>query len=49
MRIGSEDDREGMTILISALTGKVRTAAGAQSMDPLRDDGTFQEREDRSF
>ena len=48
-RIGAEDDREGMTVLISALTGKVRTVAGAQSMDPLRDDGTFQEREDRSF
>jgi general secretion pathway protein H len=48
-RIGSEDDKEGMTILISALTGKVRTVGGAESMDPLRDDGTFQEREDRSF
>ena len=44
-----EDEREGMTVLISALTGKVRIAGGAQSMDPLRDDGTFQEREDRSF
>jgi hypothetical protein len=38
-----------MTVIISALTGKVRIAGGAQSMDPLRDDGTFQEREDRSF
>lgn len=45
-----DDDKEaGMTILISALTGRIRTVAGAKSMDPLRDDGTFQEREDRSF
>jgi general secretion pathway protein H len=48
-RAGSEDDQEGMTVLVSALTGKVRMVAGAQSMDPLRDDGTMQEREDRSF
>jgi general secretion pathway protein H len=45
----SEDDNEGMTILISALTGRVRTVGGAKSMEPLRDDGTLQEREDRSF
>jgi len=44
-----DDANEGMTILISALTGRVRTVAGAKSMDPLRDDGTFQEREDRAF
>jgi len=50
-RAGVPDDykESGMTILISALTGRVRTLAGIQSMDPLRDDGTFQEREDRSF
>lgn len=45
----SDDANEGMTILISALTGRVRTVAGAKSMDPLRDDGTYQEREDRAF
>jgi general secretion pathway protein H len=49
-RVSSTDeDNEGMTILVSALTGRVRTMAGAKSMDPLRDDGTLQEREDRSF
>jgi general secretion pathway protein H len=40
---------DGMTILVSALTGRVRTAAGAKSMEPMRSDGTFQEREDRAF
>jgi len=45
----TEDEKDGMTILVSALTGRVRTTAGAQSMEPLRDDGTFQEREDRAF
>lgn len=45
---GDEAD-DGMTILVSALTGRVRALAGAKSMDPLRDDGTLQEREDRSF
>jgi general secretion pathway protein H len=48
-RAAAEDEKEGMTILVSALTGRVRTVAGAQSMEPLRDDGTFQEREDRAF
>jgi general secretion pathway protein H len=48
-RSASVDDNEGMTILVSALTGRVRAVAGAKSMDPLRDDGTLQEREDRSF
>ncbi len=45
----TDDETQGMTILISPLTGRVRTMAGAKSMDPLRDDGTIQEREDRSF
>jgi general secretion pathway protein H len=40
---------DGMTILVSALTGRVRTAAGTKSMEPMRSDGTFQEREDRAF
>jgi general secretion pathway protein H len=48
-RTGSSDESDGMTILVSALTGRVRTMSGAQSMDPLRDDGTVQEREDRNF
>jgi general secretion pathway protein H len=49
LKSNSEDLDSGMTILVSALTGRVRTVAGAKSMDPLRDDGTFQEREDRAF
>jgi len=48
-RSQSEEPDSGMTILVSALTGRVRTLAGAKSMDPLRDDGTLQEREDRAF
>ena len=44
-----EQTDDGMTILVSALTGRVRAVAGAKSMDPLRDDGTLQEREDRAF
>jgi general secretion pathway protein H len=45
----TDEENEGITILVSPLTGRVRTLAGAKSMDPLRDDGTLQEREDRSF
>jgi general secretion pathway protein H len=48
-RTSSTDETEGMTILVSPLTGRVRTLSGAQSMEPLRDDGTIQEREDRNF
>lgn len=48
-RSASGEEDEGMTILVSGLTGRVRTFAGAKSMDPLRDDGTVQEREDRAF
>jgi general secretion pathway protein H len=48
-RKGSQNDDDGMTLLVSPLTGRVRTVAGAKSMEPLRDDGTLQEREDRSF
>ena len=40
---------DGITLLVSPLTGKVRTAAGPKSLDPLRDDGTSSEREDRTF
>jgi hypothetical protein len=38
-----------MSILVSPLTGRVRTVGGSKSMDPLRDDGTSSEREDRGF
>jgi general secretion pathway protein H len=48
-RIGSTNEDDGMTILVSALTGRVRTVGGAKEIDPLRDDGTLQEREDRPF
>jgi general secretion pathway protein H len=49
LRSQMEEPDSGMTILISALTGRVRTMPGTKSMDPLRDDGTVQEREDRAF
>ena len=49
MAAGSTDPDEGVSILVSALTGRARTIAGAKSMDPLRDDGTSSEREDRAF
>jgi general secretion pathway protein H len=44
-----ETSESGMTILVSPLTGRVRTVSGAKSMEPLRDDGTLLEREDRAF
>lgn len=40
---------EGLTVLVSPLTGKARILGGAVSMDPLRDDGTSSEREDSLF
>jgi general secretion pathway protein H len=43
----SSDD--GLTLLVSPLTGKVRIVQGAKPMEPLRDDGTASEREDRAF
>jgi general secretion pathway protein H len=43
----SPDD--GLTLLVSPLTGKVRIVQGAKPMEPLRDDGTESEREDRAF
>lgn len=46
---GGESLDEGVTILVSPLTGKARIAGGAVSMDPLRDDGTSSEREDALF
>jgi general secretion pathway protein H len=46
---GSEGLDDGMSIIVSPLTGRVRTAGGSKPMDPLRDDGTSSEREDRGF
>jgi len=46
---GSEELDAGISILVSPLTGRVRTLAGSKSMEPLRDDGTSSEREDRAF
>ena len=46
---GGETADEGLTILVSPLTGKARIAAGAATMDPLRDDGTSSDREDSLF
>src|SRR5205814_10023545 len=49
VRSGAEGPEDGMSILVSPLTGRVRTVGGSKSMDPLRDDGTSSEREDRAF
>ena len=49
LMISGNSATDGITLMVSPLTGKVRTVAGAQSMEPLRDDGTSSEREDRSF
>jgi general secretion pathway protein H len=46
---GATSPNDGMTLVVSPLTGRVRTMAGAKSMDPLRDDGTASEREERTF
>jgi general secretion pathway protein H len=45
----SQRAEDGMSVLVSALTGRVRTVAGAKSMDPLRDDGTSSEREEQAY
>jgi general secretion pathway protein H len=45
----SQKSDDGMTVLVSALTGRVKTVGGAKSMDPLRDDGTSSEREEQSY
>jgi general secretion pathway protein H len=52
IQLGPESSQrpdDGMSILVSALTGRVRTVGGAKSMDPLRDDGTSSEREEQSY
>jgi len=46
---GAEDLDAGISILVSPLTGRVKTSGGSKSMEPLRDDGSSSEREDRSF
>jgi general secretion pathway protein H len=46
---GADGADSGMSILVSPLTGRVKTLAGSKPMEPLRDDGTFSEREDQSF
>jgi general secretion pathway protein H len=46
---GSQSTDDGISILVSPLTGRVRTMSGSKSMDPLRDDGTSSEREERAF
>jgi general secretion pathway protein H len=46
---GSTDSDDGMTLIVSPLTGRVRIVRGAKSMDPLRDDGTSSEREEQPF
>ena len=45
----SQKPEDGMSILVSPLTGRVRTMSGAKSMDPLRDDGTSSEREEQVY
>jgi general secretion pathway protein H len=45
----SESQDDGVSILVAPLTGRVKTASGSKSMEPLRDDGTSSEREDRGF
>jgi general secretion pathway protein H len=40
---------DGLTLLVSPLTGKVRVVQGAQPMERLRDDGTASDREDKAF
>jgi general secretion pathway protein H len=46
---GSSNSDDVTTLLVSPLTGRVRIARGPKSMDPLRDDGTSLEREERPF
>ncbi len=49
MTTGSQRAEDGISILVSPLTGRVRTVGGSKSMDPLRDDGSSSEREERAF
>ena len=52
IQLGPENSQkpdDGMSVLVSALTGRARPVQGAKSMDPLRDDGTSSEREEQSY
>ncbi|HKQ68933.1 MAG TPA: prepilin-type N-terminal cleavage/methylation domain-containing protein [Polyangiaceae bacterium] len=49
MAEGSKGLDDGMSIVVSPLTGRTRTTGGVKSMEALRDDGTSSEREDRAF
>lgn len=49
MPAGADSLDVGLSLLVSPLTGQVKTSAGSKSMEPLRDDGTSSEREDRGF
>jgi general secretion pathway protein H len=46
---GANGPDDGLTVLVSPLTGRVHTVKGGKSIEPLRDDGTSSEREDTSF
>jgi general secretion pathway protein H len=46
---GANGPDDGITILVSPLTGRVHTVKGSKSLPPLRDDGTSSEREETSF
>ncbi len=49
MPAGAQRPEDGLSILVSPLTGRARTFPGSKSMDPLRDDGSASEREERAF
>ena len=44
-----EPPSDGLTILVSPMTGRAKTVQGAAELEPLRDDGTNTEREDNGF
>jgi general secretion pathway protein H len=46
IQIASPGDNEGLTVLVSALTGRSRLARGRVEMEESRRDGDFQEREE---
>lgn len=40
---------DGITLLVSPLTGKVKMVSGPKSLPPLREDEAYSEREERSY
>ncbi len=46
---GTQKADQGISIIVSALTGRIRTLPGSKSMEPLRDDGTSSEREEQAY